>query len=130
MARILLTDDDPNVRGPFVRLLGQLGHDVKEAENGKHALTLLRAHTFDVVITDIVMPEMDGFELLIAMKKEFPNCPVVVVSGSSATLELDVLSVARRLGACGALAKPFRLQELVSELDRVMPVEYTGADPG
>lgn len=120
MARILIVDDDEQVRGPFARMLGQVGHIVLQASNGREALEVLRAHSVDAVVTDVVMPEMDGLELMIALRKEFPDLPVVVMSGSSLPTTMDVLGVARRLGARVSLPKPFRLGELLRAINGVI----------
>ena len=81
MARILVVDDDDTARAFCRDVLTQAGHTVVEAENGVVALREFRAAPVDVIVCDIYMPEMDGFELLTALRCTKRSIPVIMVSG-------------------------------------------------
>ena len=111
MANILVIDDDPEMRSALEQTLTMAGHRVRLAEDGEEGLKLLRAQPANLVITDIFMPKMEGLETINALRQDFPNVPVIAISGRP---ELgNVLAIARRLGAVRILAKPFQSPELL-----------------
>ncbi len=117
MARVLLVDDDPFILATLPLVLREAGHEVEIAPNGREALRVLRLSAFDVVLTDILMPEMDGLELLRAVRREMPGTRVLAMSGGSAHLPgEDTLRMARLLGAHGVLAKPFTAAEATAAI--------------
>jgi CheY-like chemotaxis protein len=123
--RVLLVDDERMLRRVIRRGLVRAGFEVVEADNGVAALELLARERFDLVVSDVHMPLMDGVELLEAVSTAQPAVPVVLISGS---LEVQGKEEARRLGAFDFLKKPFALTELhqialraVSRLAEVMP---------
>jgi DNA-binding NtrC family response regulator len=123
--RVLLVDDERMLRRVIRRGLVRAGFEVVEAENGVAALELLARERFDLVVSDVHMPLMDGVELLEALSTAQSAVPVVLISGS---LEVQGKEEARRLGAFDFLKKPFALSELhqialraVSRLAEVMP---------
>ena len=87
-----------------------------EAEDGAAALALFRVQPFNLVITDIIMPEMEGIEIITTMKREQPNIRILAMSGGGRARVMDFLAVAGKAGADATLEKPFRKSEL---LDRV-----------
>ena len=96
---------------------------VGEATNGLEALHLIEQSTPDVVITDIFMPQQDGFETLSLMRKEFPQVPVIVMSAGSSfktSLNHDYLGTAVALGAARVLRKPFEIPELLALVHEVL----------
>jgi CheY-like chemotaxis protein len=121
MARILLIDDDPLIRATLPLALAELGHDAVVAGDGKEGLRRLREGPIDLVLTDVLMPEADGLEVVGAVRKEFPRLGVIAISGGSARLPgRDALQLARYLGADLVLAKPFTEEELGQAIDRVL----------
>jgi CheY-like chemotaxis protein len=121
MARILLIDDDPMIRATLPLALAVAGHEAVVARDGKEGLRLLRQAPIDLVLTDVLMPEADGLEVLGAVHKEFPGLPVIAISGGSARLPgTDGLQLARYLGAAAVLAKPFTEQELREAVERAL----------
>jgi DNA-binding NtrC family response regulator len=123
--RVLLVDDERMLRRVIRRGLVRAGFEVVEADNGVAALELLARERFDLVVSDVHMPLMDGVELLEALSTAQSAVPVVLISGS---LEVQGKEDARRLGAFDFLKKPFALTELhqialraVSRLAEVMP---------
>src|SRR5258706_5328175 len=114
MARILLIDDDDGVRSAFQNILRAAGHEVAAHGCGRAALAAAEAAAFDLVLTDVLMPDMDGVEILRAFSKRAPRPRLVVMTGGSAMLGMDLLSIAPALGADGTIAKPFPAKDLVA----------------
>jgi CheY-like chemotaxis protein len=117
MARILVVDDDPLIQATLPLALLEHGHEVVQALDGKQALNQMRRQAIDLVIADVLMPEVDGLELLRAVQKELPQVPVIAMSGGSSRLPgADVLQLARLLGARAVLAKPFTEEDLLTAI--------------
>ena len=111
MATILLIDDDASIRMIFQVALERAGHHVLTAEHGKHGLRLLKRQTVDLIIVDIYMPEMDGFELIPLLRQSHPASKIIAISGGSGGG--GYLDAAKYLGAHDTLKKPFSPQELL-----------------
>lgn len=112
-ARILVVDDEEQVRGSMVRLLERLGYDVAGVEDGGAALRRVRAHPTDLVITDMQMPGKSGLELLLELHALDPRLPVIAMSGGGSSKQLDLLGSAGLLGAVAVVPKPYTVDELV-----------------
>ena len=117
MARILIIDDEELARYAVRKILTGAGHDVTEADTGSTGLELQRKTPFDLVITDIVMPEKEGIETIMDLKKEFPDTPIVAISGGGRLGPTDYLNMSSQLGARQTLAKPFSRDDLLSAVD-------------
>ena len=120
MARILVIDDELVIRQALAIMLANVGHKVETAENGRAGLELLERESFDLVLTDILMPEMDGVE---AMRKlrALPSPPkIVAMSGGVQLSREDFPRAAELLGADAALSKPFRARELYALVERLL----------
>ncbi len=113
MQRILIIDDDEQVRELLTEILEQAGYEVTQATNGDEGLKRYRAWPTDMVITDLIMPEKEGLETIIALKKEFPDVRIMVVSGGGRSPAVNYLPIAKSLGAKNALAKPFSRQDIL-----------------
>jgi len=111
MATILLIDDEEQVRMLFQVALEGAGYRVLTAENGKHGLRLLERQEVDVMLVDLLMPDMDGLELIPLLRKTRPAIKIIAISGGSG--EWDYLDAAKSLGAHATLKKPFSFQELL-----------------
>ena len=123
MPRILIVDDDIHLRQLIEQMLTISGHQVVLAENGKSALGIVQREKIDLVITDILMPDMDGYELIIALRK-LPAPPrIIAMSGGSGKLNSDyLLSVARGMKVDKLLVKPFNLAEIDAAIAEVLGV--------
>jgi CheY-like chemotaxis protein len=128
MAHILVIDDDDSLRAVLVKFLEQGGHMVSHAANGRDGLHLLHHKKADLVITDIFMPEMDGLEVILAIKKQFPHAseqvPVIAMSGGLETKETEpvcFLKQARLFGADRIFPKPFDFQTLLAAIRELLP---------
>jgi CheY-like chemotaxis protein len=115
-AHILLVDDNDDARVTVARILGMAGYQVTEAPNAKAATALMRKKLPDLVITDIFMPEGDGFEMLNEIRARDTRIPVIAISGGGVTQGLDVLGIAERLGANKVLYKPFARRQLLDAI--------------
>lgn len=118
MARILLVDDDALVRTALARALEASGHRVRQADNGARALQALGNGPVDVVVADLVMPEMDGLELIRTVRARFPAARIVAMSGGCYG-KLSYLKTAGDFGAELTFAKPFRPARLAAAIDRM-----------
>ncbi len=112
MASILIVDDNAQFRNLLSLALSRGNHTVTEADNGAKAIELIRRISFDVVISDVVMPEKDGIEMLLQMRSMKPSLPIIMMSGDSPAHADLYLKIARQLGAVNLLRKPFKVEEL------------------
>lgn len=115
-ASILLVDDNEDARVTVARILDMAGYRVAQAPNARVASALLKDHVPDLVITDIFMPEGDGFEMLNELRDREPKIPVIAISGGGVQQGLDVLAIAGRLGAKKVLYKPFARRQLLDAI--------------
>jgi DNA-binding NtrC family response regulator len=120
MSRILLVDDDDSVRKALRPALERMGHQVIEARDGNEALKSCQGETLDLVLTDLVMPDKEGLETIVDIKKKYPALPVIAMSGGGRNSPQSYLDLATRLGAASVLAKPFSLQEMATAIDAAL----------
>jgi DNA-binding response OmpR family regulator len=113
-ANMLVVEDDSELLQVMTRALRAAGHNVLAAEAGEAGLQLFRAEPPDLVVCDIVMPDRDGIELIPEMKRLQPTVKLLAISGRQMIGALDVLSLARSMGADATLAKPFSTEALVT----------------
>lgn len=116
--RVLLIDDEPMVRKIVRKMLERSGHDVTEAENGRFGLEELKRGSFDLVMTDIIMPEVEGIEVVMTVGQQYPNTRTIAMSGGGRTGNAYFLDVAAKLGASAALQKPFTHADLLKAIDQ------------
>ena len=98
MKRILIIEDDVVTREVLLETLEPCGYELSQAENGKEGLKLCRKKPFDLVITDIIMPEMEGLETITALKNSRPGAPVIAISGGGRGRAGEYLTMAEHLG--------------------------------
>ena len=111
---ILLVDDEEDVRAVIGRALRSAGYEVEEAGDGSAAAALLAGRSYELVITDVVMPGRDGLDLLADLARLDRPPPVLVISGGGLKLSPEfVLTASRALGAGEVLHKPFTMTELL-----------------
>lgn len=101
--------------------------EIEIAHNGNQALARMRDTEFDLVVTDILMPDGDGIETMTAMRRAMCHTPVVAISGGSTQVGCQILDVARHLGAFAVLAKPFSFDELLTIAASVLDDGEPGA---
>ncbi len=117
---LLVVDDDANIRQIMRLLLEAAGYHVHCAADGKEAMKFVEAQSFDLILTDILMPGSDGLELLSAMKKSRLTTRVVVMSGGGMIGVADYLKLANKLGAHGVLEKPFTSETLLATVANLL----------
>jgi CheY-like chemotaxis protein len=120
MRHILLIDDDVSFRDMLQLMLEELGHHVTAAGDGKEGLAAHQANPADLVITDLVMPGMEGIETIIELRKCSPTLKIIAMSGGGRIQMVDHLPTARMLGASFTLAKPFTPLELSAAIAQVL----------
>jgi CheY-like chemotaxis protein len=115
MAKILVVEDDILTKKAIGYLLRGEGYEVYEAEGGLHALSLLAENQFDLVVSDIVMPRIDGFDLLEHASSTSPPTPVLLMTAYS-----PMQSQVKTRGAAEFILKPFLLDDLLSKIEQVL----------
>ena len=116
MTRILLAEDDDSMRLYLSRALEREGYEVTAVDRGTHALSLLKTEKFDLLLTDIVMPEMDGIELGREAAGIAPDMRVMFITGFAAV----ALTAAQSAPQAKVLSKPVHLREIVAEVERMI----------
>ena len=119
MLRILLAEDDEVMREYLTRALVRSGYLVTAVDRGTAAIPLLETTTFDLLLTDIVMPEMDGIELAQKAGELCKNLRVIFITGFAAV----TLKAGRSMPHARVLSKPFHLRDLVAEVDRLFEMD-------
>ena len=105
--RILVVDDDDGIRKPLALFLKVCGYEVGTAEEGFAALELFQQQPFDLVILDLIMPEKEGLETMIEMRRLQPDVKIIAISGGGRIEAGDYLKLAEQLGAVATMEKPF-----------------------
>jgi DNA-binding NtrC family response regulator len=117
--KILLVDDEEAIRKMVRVILGDEFYEFAEASNGLDAQVLLGKQPFDLIITDVIMPDCDGIELVMAVRRKLPDIKVIVMSGGGRVRAGHYLDLAGKLGAARVFEKPFdtaALRQAVREL--------------
>ena len=127
MAKILIVDDEPDILHLLTRILERFGHTVHQAPDGRTALRMYAGNPADVVITDILMPEMDGLEFLTRVREAFPEARIIALSGGGLIAKEEVLRDAVRLGAVGILKKPFTVEQCLEAVRTALEWDEEGA---
>ncbi len=118
---ILVVDDEPGLRDIVTMVLRTAGHRVTPAENGVQASAALTKEAFDVVITDVIMPERDGMQIISEVRRRYPGIKIVAMSGGGHLPREQYLKIAKGLGAHAVLEKPFANTELLAALEKLFP---------
>jgi DNA-binding response OmpR family regulator len=121
MRKILLIDDDLELLRQMAMSFRFAGYAVEVAPDGQAGLARFLTAPTDVVVTDIIMPNREGIETIVALKKAQPSVKVVAISGGYRAGPTEFLQLARHVGADAALAKPFRLAELLDVVATLSP---------
>jgi DNA-binding response OmpR family regulator len=121
MARILLIEDNDGLRTILAEHIALAGHSVIEASDGREGLDHFRRGGADLVVTDIVMPETEGLEVLREIRTAQPPVPVIAISGGGLGSGEDYLAMATALGAAKVILKPFPPAVLIAAIDELLP---------
>jgi len=117
---ILVVDDEPAIRDLMERLLTDAGFDVDTAADGRDASRSIGDHVVDLVLTDILMPERNGFDLIMELRQRRPDLPVIAMSGGGRISREKCLETAQRYGAGAILYKPFKREQLIATVDLLL----------
>ena len=125
MSKILIVDDEARIRDIIKTYLEFDGFEVEEAENGEIAVNMVKANDYDSIIMDVMMPVMDGYKALEAVKKDYPNLPVIMLTAKGE--EYDRLE-GFDLGADDYVVKPFSPKEIVARV-KLLVRKYQAVKP-
>lgn len=123
---LVIEDHDPMAK-TIMAILTADGHTTVRAENGRYGMARFEAEAFDLIITDILMPDQEGIETIRAMVKQKPDVRIIAVSGSGRDGGFDYLHMARAFGAIGTLQKPFQPAELLALVHRAQRIGVPAA---
>lgn len=118
--KVLVIDDEPAVRQAIARILRYTGYEPVLAENGNDGLRLFRSENPELVITDIVMPEKNGVEVIREIRELRPGTKIIAMSGGGRIADVDFLEIAAQLGATEIIDKPFELASLLDAIGRCL----------
>ncbi len=120
MARILIIDDDAQLRKMLRQTLERAGYGVEEAPDGMEGMKIYRQEPMDLIITDLIMPEKDGIETIIELRKGFPEVKIIAMSGGGRIGPEDYLNMAKGLGAMRIFSKPIEREELLKAVRELL----------
>lgn len=120
MARILVVDDEELVRYSIRMFLENEGHEVEEAADGIEGVAKLESGSFDLLITDIVMPRKEGLETILEVRQQHPELKVLAISGGGPIGSFNYTEMARQCGADIFLAKPFTDDEFLGAISHLV----------
>ncbi len=110
---LLLIDDDVAMRSMLFRAISRAGYQVHEAGDGREGLKILANHPIALVVTDIIMPDVEGVELIFRIRKSHPWMPIIAMSGGGRMSPKGYLDVAKSCGANRTISKPFDIDQLL-----------------
>ncbi|OSM02050.1 response regulator [Magnetofaba australis] len=121
MASVMIVDDDAAVRALLRQILEDEGHRVSEAGNGREGVDRFSHEPHDIIITDMLMPEKDGVEVIMELREKFSGVKIIAISGGGRGLDAAFnLKVAKDFGAFATLAKPFSRQEVLDAVGQLL----------
>jgi len=119
--KILVIDDEKDIRDLICKILDKNGYYAQSAENGKQGMIYQQKEKFDIIITDIFMPEKEGIETIIDLKKRYPDIKIIAISGGTRGGTADYLEMAKQFGADYSFHKPFNVNEVVKIVKEFFP---------
>jgi CheY-like chemotaxis protein len=125
MMKILVIDDDEQVRRTISRILGLGGHEALTAEDGSRGMALFLSERPEIVITDVFMPEQEGIDTIVKMRRENPRVKIIAISGGGQIGGIDVFEIAHSLSVDEVIAKPFWARELLGLIGELKPTGET-----
>ncbi len=114
MPAVLLLEDNAAYRELLTEVLTMAGFEVCAVPDGRRVMEILQSRHIELVITDLVMPERDGIEIMTELRYSHPRLPVIAISGDVPLNRELFLTIAEKLGASRVIAKPFRMEQLVT----------------
>jgi DNA-binding response OmpR family regulator len=123
MKRILVIDDDDTLRAMLRRLFSTAGYEVAVAGDGVEGVRIQQAQPFDLIMTDLVMPEKEGLEVIMEIRKNYPATKIIAMSGGGRIHPDQYLELARSLGAKRVFSKPFKAGEVLAAVRELLTEE-------
>ncbi|MFH1943232.1 MAG: response regulator [bacterium] len=120
MARILIIEDEVEIRKVVRKFLETKGYEVLEADNGTMGLDIFHRERVDLVITDIIMPQMEGLETIQKLRRHSPDVKIIAVSGGGRIGPDNYLNLAKKFGASRTVEKPFDLKRLLRTIEQLL----------
>jgi CheY-like chemotaxis protein len=120
MLRILVIDDEPLLRSTVVTILTRAGFGVEEAPDGAAGIAMFHKNQPDMVITDLFMPNRDGIEVVMELKRSYPHTKILAMTGGGQMQMMELASAAKSLGATHILYKPFDKESLLGAVNTVL----------
>lgn len=117
MFKIIVAEDEPDIRALYAKVLRQNGYDVLEAVDGEEVLTLLGNHNTDLIISDVMMPRMDGFELVASLRQIHTTIPILLITAKDSFLDLQKGFLT---GADDYMTKPININEMVIRVQALL----------
>ncbi len=121
MTTVMIVDDEELIRSMIRKSLIRIGYNVLEAENGNEAMEIVGKEHIDMIISDLVMPEKGGIELMIELKNIFPNIKKIAISGKLPTENKSISDLAERFNVDAVFSKPFELFDLLKTVQTLVP---------
>ena len=120
MARILVIDDDIQILEMLRQTLEREGYEVVDAHDGKEGMRLYREAPTDLIITDLIMPEKEGVETIMELKRDFPDVKIIAISGGGRVGPENYLRIAKKLGAMHTFTKPVQRQDMIKAVKELL----------
>ena len=120
MARILIIDDEAMIRDLLVQILDREGYETITASDGKDGIKIHRENPADLIITDLLMPEKDGLETIMELRRDSQDVKIIAMSGGGKIDSKTYLQIAETMGAIETLTKPFDLKELLKKVQELL----------
>ena len=120
MARIMVIDDNENIRETLSEILALHNYEVSAASNGCEALELLAREGADLIITDLIMPEKEGLEIIFEFKHHHPEVKIIAISGGGRNKPDSYLNLAKSAGAAATFCKPISKKEFVETVNNLV----------
>lgn len=128
MKRLLVIDDDDQMRQMLKQMLERAGYEIIDAPDGQTGIELYRQNPTDLIITDLIMPQKDGMETIIELKRDFPNVKIIAISGGSRAMDpRDYLHYTTQFGIVHTLTKPFDPKEMIAMIQSELQEEVQEA---
>jgi DNA-binding NtrC family response regulator len=119
-ARILVIDDEPVIRELLLKMLEREGYETITASDGKDGLRIFRENPTDIIITDLIMPEKEGLETIMELRRDFKDVKVIAMSGGGVVDSDTYLHIAKTLGAIETISKPFNQKNLLKTVQELL----------
>src|ERR1700731_1758396 len=126
---ILVIDDDALVRQALMLVLESRGYEVQCAPEGRQGLRAYQKRRPDLVISDIIMPEMEGIQTIMELRILSRDCPIIAISGGGRLGRINFLEAAKQLGATASLSKPFQAEDLLQTVASCLAGDLAGPAP-